>query len=500
MPKAQKGRKYMKKNLKTRIAAGLLAASTAVSSTAFAADLSSLYAKESDAVDIIYNGDVVTYTDAQPQIINDRVMIPFRAVLENMGAQVSFDEQSRMVTAVRGATTVKFSLDSNVIDIDKNGEKSQLTMDVPMAVVNDRTLVPIRFMSNALGMNVGWDSDLRTVAILDTESYINELNALPNISKLMKLENKVPALENGAVSLALDFATAGADDSMAFDAKIDATYDVSCIDGVIGGKTVIDLDIDGLNELLKQLLVQNIELKNIEKAVIDIVADDGVLYFKTDLIEKLAAECPEIEKLQSVAKFADKNTWFKWDVEKTFEELAQENAAFQPIADMFRGGITGLNNMTGEDAFKMIATRTGDVELYDVIAIDTAMETYKLMDKYITIDIAENGDYTMKFDIPKEMLIEVLKSMGMDTGSEEMKKVMDAISFTMKAESTLKDGKTASDVDYTVGVNFTEGENSLKFNIKLTVKATGEMEAKKDAEAAKVPVSAVDIVKIIEAL
>ena len=118
----------MKKTMKTRIAAGLLAATTMMSSavSVSAKDVSDLYAKLFDdlgGIDIVYNGDVLEYTDVQPQIINDRVMIPFRSVLEDMGAQVNYDDATRTVTAVRGDTTINFSLDSNVIDI-ADGEQN----------------------------------------------------------------------------------------------------------------------------------------------------------------------------------------------------------------------------------------------------------------------------------------------------------------------------------------------------------------------------------------
>lgn len=493
----------MKKNFKTKIAAGIVAVATAASSSApaFAAGIDSIYDKlfsENTAIDIVYNGEVLTYTDAQPQNINDRVMIPFRTVLETMGAKVDYNDATRVVTAVRGDTTITFSLDGSVIDIDKNGEKSQITMDVPMAVVNDRTLVPIRFMSNALGMNVGWEGDMNTVVILDSEAYINELKTLPNISKLMQIKGEIPAVQNGAFTIAVDFASTGDGENLAFDIRIDTAYDVTCTEGVIGGKAALTLDIDGLNDVLKKIFAANVNLKNIENANIDVVADNGVVYFKTDLIEKLAAAYPDAKEIQSVAKFADKNTWFKWDMEKTFDELAQENASFKPIADMVKGGITGMNNMTGEDAFKLVASREGDVSLYDVISIDSAMNAYAIMDKYIKMNIEENGNYTMTMDIPKELLTETMGTMGFDTADESVKKVLDGITFSLKGDSSLKDGKSASSVDFVMGMDIKDGTSGIKLNIKMTATSTGDMNGK--AEKAEVPKSALDVMDIINAL
>ncbi len=48
-------------------------------------------------------------------------------------------------------------------------------------------LVPIRFMSNAFGMQVGWDGDTETVVILDADDYFNEFeNSAPNMSTTFK--------------------------------------------------------------------------------------------------------------------------------------------------------------------------------------------------------------------------------------------------------------------------------------------------------------------------
>ena len=75
----------------------------------------------------------------------------------------------------------------DTIYVDNNGSESTVKMDTPMIIVDDRTLVPIRFMSNAFGMQVGWDGNTETVVILDADDYFNEFeNSAPNISKTFK--------------------------------------------------------------------------------------------------------------------------------------------------------------------------------------------------------------------------------------------------------------------------------------------------------------------------
>lgn len=485
----------MKKTIKTRIAAGLLAATTMISSSVSvcAADIDTLYYKMfsgRDNIDIVYNGEVLEYTDAQPQIINDRVMIPFRSVLEDMGAQVNYDDASRTVTAVRGDITINFSLDSNVIDITDGDNKSQLEMDVPMAVVNDRTLVPIRFMSNAFGMNVGWESDMKTVVIFDGESYINKLKALPNMGKMLTMKSTVPVIQNGAFTISADFSS----EETVFDFKIDTAYDMTCTDGVIGGKATLNLDIDGLSNIVKEISDENVSLKNIENTVIDVVADDGIVYFKTDIIEKLAAAYPDVKEIASVAKFADKNTWFKWNIEEFFNDLAEEDAAFKPLSDLISGGITALNGKTVEETLSTVFDYSGDVTLSDVSSIDLMFSVYELMDKYLSVNVEENGDYTMKLDISTDIISDVMQKMGVSMSDADIKEMKDTFNFEMKAEGSLKNGKVNESANYVIGMDM----DGVKFNFKVTLTSTGDCNVA--AETPTVPKTAIDVMDIVKIL
>ena len=66
-----------------------------------------------------------------------------------------------------------------------------MEMDVPMIIREDRTLVPIRFMSNALGMQVGWDGITRTVVVMDYDAVAAEISRIaPNLAKYASLPKK----------------------------------------------------------------------------------------------------------------------------------------------------------------------------------------------------------------------------------------------------------------------------------------------------------------------
>ena len=95
---------------------------------------------------------------------NNRTQVPFRATLEKYGAQVEWNNESRVAIATKGEIVVEIPIDENYII--KNGEK--ITVDTSARIVNGRTYLPIRPVIVAFGSDVQWDSKLNTV-VLTTE-------------------------------------------------------------------------------------------------------------------------------------------------------------------------------------------------------------------------------------------------------------------------------------------------------------------------------------------
>jgi hypothetical protein len=107
------------------------------------------------------NGAPVYFSDVQPMMVNGRVMVPLRGVFEQIGANVTWFPQSQMVIAQNGQTEIRLPIGSSTAYL--NGKPSPL--DSPAILHNGRTLVPLRFTSEALNANVDWIAQSRTVAI-----------------------------------------------------------------------------------------------------------------------------------------------------------------------------------------------------------------------------------------------------------------------------------------------------------------------------------------------
>ncbi len=109
---------------------------------------------------IEYQKKILAFETA-PVIEDDRTLVPMRFLFEQMGADVEWDQATRTATATMDGTTVAFSIDDTTAEV--NGTAA--TMDVPARLINDKTMVPLRFLSENMGYTVTWDDATRTAVI-----------------------------------------------------------------------------------------------------------------------------------------------------------------------------------------------------------------------------------------------------------------------------------------------------------------------------------------------
>ncbi|GHV44774.1 hypothetical protein FACS189492_1600 [Clostridia bacterium] len=104
-----------------------------------------------DDVSVILDGAVLDF-DVQPRTVNDRTMVPMRTIFESLGAVVNYDEETETVFARSDAVTLVHKIGDKVLYV--NGDPVE--MDVESFEEDGRTLVPVRFVSQALGARVDW--------------------------------------------------------------------------------------------------------------------------------------------------------------------------------------------------------------------------------------------------------------------------------------------------------------------------------------------------------
>lgn len=104
--------------------------------------------------------------DVAPVIENGRTLVPVRVISEEgLGADVEWDGEKRQVTIEKDGLSVLLTIDDKKAVV--NGETK--TLDVPAVIISDRTMVPVRFVSETFNYKVDWDGDKRRVIIEEEE-------------------------------------------------------------------------------------------------------------------------------------------------------------------------------------------------------------------------------------------------------------------------------------------------------------------------------------------
>ncbi len=116
-------------------------------------------------VQVILDGRTLTL-DPAPTIVDDRTLVPLRGLFEAMGANLTWNNATRTVEVTRGDRYIRLKIDRRLACLDLTCS-SAATLDVPAKLIQDRTFVPVRFISQTLGAHVSWD-DARRAVVIDT--------------------------------------------------------------------------------------------------------------------------------------------------------------------------------------------------------------------------------------------------------------------------------------------------------------------------------------------
>ena len=241
-----------------------------------------------------------TYTsDAAPIIKDGRTYIPFRAVFEALGTDVSYNASAKTVTAKRGERTVSFAVGQN--QYISNGVTVQ--MDAQTFVQNGRTFVPVRFASQALGAAVGWDADDRTVVILERDKFINRYKGQFTVLEQYIKHWDFVGEQNLALTGSFNFNMTVTDEDYETGRKTEIpmalTMELQSLtsDTRVNYDAAVKLDLDKLVELAEQEFGPVDEeimqiLSTIKQFRVQYILDieTGTLYLKSELLDLMQGQ------------------------------------------------------------------------------------------------------------------------------------------------------------------------------------------------------------------
>lgn len=123
-------------------------------------------AGDEEIITITIDGEKLE-TDVNPQLVNDRTMVPMRAIFEALGATVTWFEEDQLIFATKGDTMIVLQIGNAKMSVQKTVEEgvTAIELDTAPYLYNSRTLVPVRAVSEALNAKVDWVGETNTVVI-----------------------------------------------------------------------------------------------------------------------------------------------------------------------------------------------------------------------------------------------------------------------------------------------------------------------------------------------
>ncbi|MCL6479841.1 MAG: copper amine oxidase N-terminal domain-containing protein, partial [Peptococcaceae bacterium] len=114
-------------------------------------------------VRVLVNGQEVHFPDQKPFIDSSvgRTYVPLRFVSEALGGVVDWNQETRTASVNKSGTVILMQIGSKSPTV--NGQVK--VIDAAAMLMNDRTVVPLRFVSECLGATVEWDEVNRVVNI-----------------------------------------------------------------------------------------------------------------------------------------------------------------------------------------------------------------------------------------------------------------------------------------------------------------------------------------------
>ena len=119
-------------------------------------------ASAQSGISVVLNGQPLVF-DVQPQMINDRTMVPMRTIFEALGAEVTWEDDTQTAIGYKCGISVQFTI--NDPKMVKN--HCDISLDTPAMLLSGRTMLPVRAVSESFGIDVQWDDATQTVILTD---------------------------------------------------------------------------------------------------------------------------------------------------------------------------------------------------------------------------------------------------------------------------------------------------------------------------------------------
>ncbi|MGG4499368.1 stalk domain-containing protein [Paenibacillus polymyxa] len=150
------------------------------------------YAKSAPLTPVttVYVDDRPLELTAQPLLLDGTTLVPMRQLFEAQGAVLSWNGASKTVTATKNDTTLTYRIGEVAATLNDK----TLSLNVPGQIVKGNTMIPLRFVSEALGSTVKWDALTRTIRIASKEDFFTTILSGVNLRSKPDSSEASPSL------------------------------------------------------------------------------------------------------------------------------------------------------------------------------------------------------------------------------------------------------------------------------------------------------------------
>ena len=385
------------------------------------------------------NGDNVDFTDengnkVEPQIINDRTMVPMRKIFEVLGADVEWIPETRSIKSNANGVEINLQINNKLATVkEANGEVKEIELDSTPTIVNDRTLVPVRFIAESLDKKVGWDAQNKMVIIIDSSIIEKTLKEkTPNFYEFLTIKPK--EMTSAEVSLELDGKIKIKNETLNIDGEMDMKLSEKAI------AFEIEANLNGSKNLM-----QEIENQKLNKISFEFILDmeKFIMYVKSPLIEN------------------SNNKWTKYESGYSEEEIKEAKAMLQEYI--------GKEKINVIDAIEELflpsesLTNTTYSELESILQIISMV----MNDKNFKVSGKTDKIYSFEFDLK-----DLAEALGF-TGSLE--EIEDEAIFGISLDVKMKDGIAKESKFYLLfGEKIDDEEESIELTLNSTIESYNE--------------------------
>lgn len=447
------------------------------------------------AITVQLDGQALTFTDAVPQVRDQRTFLPFRAVFEAMGAQVS--NEGSVITATRDGKTLTMTLNETSATLTEGEKTTPITMDVAPYVDNAtwRTYVPVRFAAQAFGCAVGWDQATSTAVIVDTDKVVD--NALAGksftyLEKLMEYSKKynegvwdmeagfdanmtmlgMPMTMNGAVKGTVQGSTKM---SMDMNMKMDMTQFIQSAALLSGEEPQLSAEDQAMLDSLKK---DGIDLSmrgdmglgtlymNMKGDILTAAGMNSADWYKMDMAAILAQSGMDWTELMDFSKNLDYTALVKQALSSL--ELSDSTAAYDTVKTTVEGVVASLSDegfvKEGDQYTAMVDFKQDNTDLTLVLVMEMKKDAVTGYVMSMAMAAQEEG-----------MTVSMDMTVGMDDKDRMTAEMhMDAaglMTMELTMEGGYTQGKTAPATEPPAGANV----------VDLMELMAGEMNAEEEA-------------------